>query len=52
MGIISKMLEGMAIGLGIVLIFYLINQIGILGIGEFTQEISSKIGNLFTNLGN
>lgn len=51
MGIIKKFAEGLAIALGIVAMFYLISQIGIEGIENFTKNIATKIGEMFMSIG-
>ena len=50
MGLIKRIFEGIAIGLGIVFGFYLFAKFGF-GIGDFVIEIASKIGGLFNDVG-
>jgi len=51
MGFASKMLEGIALGIGIVLGFYIFASIGFLGIGNFVTLIADRIGDLFSSVG-
>jgi len=51
MGLLVKVLEGVALGIGIVMGFYLFSNIGFLGIGDFITLVAEKIGGVFSGIG-
>ena len=52
MGFLTRMLEGVALGIGIVLGFYVFSNIGFLGIGDFITSVAERIGDVFSSIGN